>query len=267
MSKNKKFSFGKNWQKYLEDSYNEERLNEAIKSIKDFMEIDNLKGKIFMDIGCGSGLFSAAAFKLNAKKIISFDVDLFAVKCCKHLKNKLGNPNNWEVFKGSVLDDSLISKLPKADAVYSWGVLHHTGNMWKAIKNAARLVNDNGYFYIAIYNKVETWGSSHFWLKVKKLYNRLPKAGKLLMELFYMLMFFLKKILFFRNPFKVIKSYKTKRGMSWRRDITDWLGGYPYEFATIEEVFNFCNKKLGLTLINIKSTNTRGNNQFLFKKV
>jgi hypothetical protein len=53
--------------------------------------------------------------------------------------------------------------------------------------------------------------------------------------------------------------------MSWRIDIKDWLGGYPYEYASVDEVFAFV-RRFGFTLENLKCYNGLGNNEYLFKK-
>ncbi len=82
-----KFAFGKNWQRYLK-MHNPKRLEVAKKSITDFMSIENLKGKLFLDVGCGSGYFSLAAIQLGAD-VISFDIDLDCIKCCQFFKKKL----------------------------------------------------------------------------------------------------------------------------------------------------------------------------------
>lgn len=86
------------------------------------------------------------------------------------------------------------------------------------------------------------------------------------MECIYIGLSFLKLVLHFKNPFKIIRKYKEKRGMDWKVDLIDWLGGYPYEYASVEEIFNFYQNKYNMKLINIKTTNYIGNNQFLFKK-
>ncbi len=53
--------------------------------------------------------------------------------------------------------------------------------------------------------------------------------------------------------------------MSWRIDIKDWLGGYPYEYASVTEIFRFMRDK-GFMLVNIKNNNGLMNNEYLFKK-
>jgi 2-polyprenyl-6-hydroxyphenyl methylase/3-demethylubiquinone-9 3-methyltransferase len=30
-----------------------------------------------------------------------------------------------------------------------------------------------------------------------------------------------------------------ERGMSFRIDVVDWLGGFPYEYATVDEILDF----------------------------
>ena len=258
------FSFGKNWENFL-GRITEDKLKSGESSIKDFTGIKNFNGKSVLDIGCGSGIFSYAFHKMGAKKIVSFDIDPFSVRCCEFMKNKAKNPKNWTILQGSILDKTFISKQRKFDFVYSWGALHHTGKMWEAIKNSARLVKKGGYYYITIYNKTERKIlGSDFWLKIKKFYNRCPLIGKYILEPIHVLTYFALNILKLKNPLKKGNDY---RGMSWRRDITDWLGGYPYEYATIEEILTFIKTNFpDFKLKNMKIANGLNNNWFLFQR-
>jgi SAM-dependent methyltransferase len=266
MTEKTTFSFGQNWQYFLK-SLTEDSIKNAELSLIGFLHVEDLQGKSFLDIGCGSGLFSYAAFKLGAKKVVSFDADPFSIGCCNYLHKKANSPENWDIYEGSVLDQNFIVQLGKFDIVYSWGVLHHTGNMWEAIKNSARLVDKGGYYYIAIYNKVQGKRGSEFWLKRKKLYNQSPKIVKYGLELHHICLYhIIVPLVRGKNFIKAIKNYDSRRGMNWRRDITDWLGGYPYEFATVEEIFTFMKTNFpDFKLVNIKTTNTVGNNWYLFQ--
>ena len=38
------------------------------------------------------------------------------------------------------------------DVVYSWGVLHHTGDMWKALEHAHMATAPGGLLALALYN-------------------------------------------------------------------------------------------------------------------
>ncbi len=252
MTKRITFSFGKNWQGFLKN-FDEDRLKIAESSITEFLPANQIKNKSFLDIGCGSGLFSFAAFKIGAKKIVSFDVDPYSVLCCKYLRNKAQNPPNWETMNGSILNKDFILKLSKFDVVYSWGVLHHTGKMWKSIKNAASLVAPNGYLFITLYHKDIHLLGSKFWHMVKQLYNMLPKIGKLFLDSSLMLASIAVMIKRLQNPLKMIKEYRFKRGMDWKTDIKDWLGGYPFEYTNVDEVQYFFKKHFPkFSLIKVK---------------
>ena len=73
--------------------------------------------------------------------------------------------------------------LDLADIVYSWGVLHHTGEMWRAIENAALPIAPNGVFYIALYSSDGYLDPPPaYWLDVKKRYNRANPLIKRWME-------------------------------------------------------------------------------------
>ena len=271
---NLSFAFGKNWESFIKDYLNQERVDEAKKSLVEFCNGYNLKGKTFVDVGCGSGLFSLVAYRLGASKILSFDVDSNSVRCCEYLREKEDNPANWQVMNGSILDEKFVSKLGRYEFVYSWGVLHHTGNMLKAIENTSKLTADGGLLYIAIYNKADglgiypdgRLGPSKFWAKEEKLYTNLPLLLQELIDYGVMAVLILSYLLTLNNPIKKIRSHKELRGMSWRIDIKDWLGGYPYEYASVAEIFNFV-KKLGFSLENLKCHNGLKNNEYLFKKL
>ncbi|MFH1541433.1 MAG: 50S ribosomal protein L11 methyltransferase [Elusimicrobiota bacterium] len=63
----KHFEFGKNWKSFLK-YLNENCIIQAVKSLCEMLDIGNLEGESFLDIGSGSGLFSLAAMKLESKK-------------------------------------------------------------------------------------------------------------------------------------------------------------------------------------------------------
>jgi len=182
----------------------------------------------------------------------------------------LPNYTMWKVSQGSVLDDIYMYSLPKFDIVYSWGVLHHTGSMWKAISNAIDLVENNGHFFIAIYNK-QKW-KSKFWWFIKFLYNKLPNVLQKIysISLGYIFIFInILKYTIILQPgvaFNSLKNYKKGRGMIMINDIIDWMGGFPYEYATVKELQDFF-KERGFELVKVKEATSLGCHQILFKKI
>lgn len=260
VKKGKRFEFGKNWQGFL-STLTEERIRIAETSIKEMLEVDNLNGKVVLDIGSGSGLFSLAARKLGAQTH-SFDCDPASVACTQELRSRyFPNDPNWVVEEGSVLDDDFLKSLGSFNIVYSWGVLHHTGNMWAALERAASLVEKNGTLFIAIYN--DQGRQSRFWRRVKESYCS-GVLGKALVSSIFIPYFFLRALLscVLRRE-NVFTGYKKNRGMSITHDWFDWIGGLPFEVATVEEIFRFVRDR-GFVLRNIKTTNGIGNNQFVF---
>jgi 2-polyprenyl-6-hydroxyphenyl methylase/3-demethylubiquinone-9 3-methyltransferase len=257
-----RYAFGKNWEEFIEKYFSEERVRVSRRQMLDFLELPSLEGRYFLDIGCGSGLSSLAAWEAGAARVVSFDVDPDSVRTTERVRQLRGAPANWTVLEGSVLDRDFLAKLEPADIVYSWGVLHHTGRMWEAVANAAGCLKAGALFYIALYL---TTPKSGYWLEVKRRYNRAPAWRKRLMEWRYILRHtILPRLVRGQNPIRHIRTYQSRRGMAFLTDVKDWLGGYPYEDATIQEVLRFCHRRLGLNLININPSG--GMVEYLFHK-
>ncbi|AIK96932.1 class I SAM-dependent methyltransferase [Candidatus Odyssella acanthamoebae] len=267
MTQELRFGFGKNWASFLQH-LDESRVQEAINSLKSYLGVDSLAGKTFLDVGSGSGLFSLAAYRLGAT-VKSFDYDENSVGCTKYLRDTYAPDSPWEVFQGSILGDDLIKKVGTYDIVYSWGVLHHTGNMYKAFENTEKLVNPAGTLFISIYN--DQGDPSKRWISIKRKYNQSGCIMKKTLE-FYTLfrqwsITFAKDFLKTGNPFKTWINYaKNNRGMSAYYDLIDWVGGYPFEVAKPEEVFEFF-KKHNFELHYLKTcAGGLGCNEFVFKR-
>lgn len=249
-----RYGFGKNWAEFIDQRLSDETIESSREHMAAMLRCNSLAGKTFLDIGCGSGIHSLAALRLGAERIVSFDSDQDSVDTTKRVREFASSPANWDVMQGSVLDTDFMRSLPKSDIVYSWGVLHHTGDMWSAVRNSRIPLKDDSVYYISLYssdNYVDPPPS--YWLKVKQKYNLAGDFGKRVMEWRYMMRFhFLPALKARRNPFELMREYGS-RGMTYWTDVKDWLGGWPMEFASLAETQSFCKKEFGLTLCNVKT--------------
>lgn len=260
-----RFEFGKNWENFLK-VLDEDRVNEAKKSLQKMLNVENLYDCNFVDVGSGSGLFSLAAYLLGAN-VFSFDFDPNSVSCTRELRNRYcTDVKKWEIDEGSVLDIDYINKIGKFNIVYSWGVLHHTGQMNLGLDNVSQLVKPKGKIFIAIYN--DQGKISKVWRNVKKIYCS-SYIGSFLMKLifypYFAIRIFISDLMNFRNPFTSYSKYKQTRGMSLIHDWKDWLGGYPFEVAKPELICEkFIHKGFNLEKLNTCG-GSLGCNEYVFR--
>jgi SAM-dependent methyltransferase len=236
-----RFGFGENWRAFL-DVLDDQRIAEAERSLVEWLGEDTIRGRTFLDAGCGSGLFSLAALRLGAARIHSFDYDPASVGCALELRRRCDREEfEWTVEPGDVLDEGYMTGLGEFDIVYSWGVLHHTGDLWRALRSIERAVAPRGVLFIAIYN--DQGLASRYWTLVKRLSNALPAGVRVPYAVAVMapreLASFAIQTLRGR-PQDYVRTwtrYRAARGMSRWHDLLDWVGGYPFEVAKPEQIF------------------------------
>ena len=257
LARGERFDFGENWTRFLR-LLDDDRIAAAEAGLRGMLGVADLRGKSFLDIGSGSGLMSLAARRLGAA-VTSFDYDPKSVACTGELRRRyFADDPSWRVMSGSVLDAAFMNGLGAFDIVYSWGVLHHTGHMWDAIRNAAGRVAPGGSFFIAIYN--DQGFRSRYWRAVKKIYNR-NRLGRIAMTIAHIPNVFLARV--------VVRALTGRlggnRGMSLWYDMHDWLGGYPFEVATPKAIIDFVTP-LGFAVAKTNCTRRYGCNEFVFTR-
>jgi 2-polyprenyl-3-methyl-5-hydroxy-6-metoxy-1,4-benzoquinol methylase len=263
-----RFEFGKNWARFLE-VLSEERIASAEMSLRNYLRRSSLAGLRFLDIGSGSGLFSLAARRLGAS-VHSFDYDPQSVACTNELRRRyFPGDARWRVEQASVLDDDYMTSIGTFDVVYSWGVLHHTGQMWKALEAAGARVAPGGLLFIAIYADRGTQTAR--WKRLKRWYGQLPRPLRPIYAALAVLPIegrSAARAALRGRPMDYLREwtqYGANRGMNKWRDIVDWVGGYPYEAARPDELFHFFHDR-GFSLEKMKCDGGLGCHELVMKR-
>jgi len=232
------FSFGENWAQYAE-KIDERRIEEAERSLIRLVGREAIEGRTFLDIGCGSGLFSLAAVRLGCKSLLAVDLDPNSVLTTRKTLTRYAPAGaNWDCRQISVFDLDP-SKVGTFDVVYSWGVLHHTGAMYKAIAKASTVVAPQGMIALALYGKTPFCG---LWKIEKRIYSRSPKWVQHAIESVYHVLVAARLALKGESFKKRRETYFQQRGMDMYYDTRDWLGGYPYESISPREAITYMHK-------------------------
>jgi 2-polyprenyl-6-hydroxyphenyl methylase/3-demethylubiquinone-9 3-methyltransferase len=253
------FDFGQNWKEFSENSLTAEKVDQAREHFRLLMKDCPLKDRRFVDIGFGQGLSLLLALQEGAQ-ITGVDINPKCAEVLERNKQFLGIDAPVEVLVGSILEDSTLQRLGNRqfDIVHSWGVLHHTGDMYAAIDRTCSLVAPNGRLVLAIYNR--HW-SSLPWKWIKWLYCVSPAmVQKLMIALFFPVIFSAKLLVTRENPLKMT------RGMDFYYNIVDWVGGYPYEYASREEMIEFLDSRGFVLETFVPARVPTGCNEFVFRK-
>lgn len=224
------FEFGKNWSDYSK-RIDDDAIEAAIEGVLSLLPREAIEGASWLDIGSGSGLHSLAAARLGARELTAVDIDADSVATTRQVLESHGVFARIEHRSVFDLDD-----FGSFDIVYSWGVLHHTGSMWRAIDCAAQRVARGGWLALALYQKTPLCGA---WTVEKALYTKAPESVRKLVRKAYVFAFKLGLRVVGKKPADFIANYAEKRGMSFEHDVHDWLGGYPYESVTPKEAEDF----------------------------
>jgi len=225
-----RFAFGANWQDYSR-LIDQDQIDASVARMDTLIGRDNISGRSFLDIGCGSGLHSLAALKLGAACLEGIDYDPLSVTTTTEVLKKFLGEGHYRVRRGDILDPA--HGLAPSEVVYSWGVLHHTGDMNRAIRAAASLVAPGGLLVLALYGKTRYCS---VWKRIKRWYCQADEDGKRAAEAWYIRLFGAYLLLRGKRMKDHIASYRNKRGMDFLHDVRDWLGGYPYESITPTEL-------------------------------
>jgi predicted RNA methylase len=237
------FSFGENWEQYAQ-KIDERRIHEAEKSLIRLIGRNAIEGHSFLDLGCGSGLFSLAALRLGCKRLLAVDLDPACVRITRALLEAHSERSEWGCRQRSVFELSPTT-VGTFDVVYSWGVLHHTGAMREAIATASTLVSADGLLAIAVYGKTFF---CRFWQIEKRIYSRASQSVQRSIRAAYMSAFRLRLAMRGESIHSHRENYHQQRGMDMDHDAHDWLGGYPYESISPSEVIS-CLNGLGFTVV------------------
>lgn len=261
-----RFEFGRNWESFTH-LVDEQRLAAAEDRLASLLGSRDLSGRTFLDIGCGSGLHCLAALRLGASRIVAIDIDPVSVSAAQSVLDRFWTDSNKSVTAASVFDLPE-ARLGQFDIVYSWGVLHHTGDMNRAIRIAADHVRPGGLLAVALYGKTRY---CKVWTRIKRWYVHATPPQRARAERIYVRLFGLYLLLRGKRLASHIAGYRNaKRGMDFYHDVRDWIGGYPYESITPDELSGLL-RPMGFDLARQNSRKRSGlfgsgNDEYLLRK-
>ncbi len=109
---------------------------------------ENLKGKRVLELGCGLGahaqLLSEAGCNLTCIDLTSRAVELTRKRLFLR-----GWPANVQVMDG----EQMAFPTAEFDFVWSWGVIHHSANMERVLREIHRVLKPSGEFRLMVYHR------------------------------------------------------------------------------------------------------------------
>lgn len=142
--------------------------NESYKTFleKTGLEEEDLKGKVVLDVGCGTGRFMEIAAGFGAT-VVGIDLS-YAVDAAY---TNMGAHPNINIIQANLFH--LPFRPATFDTIYSIGVLHHTRNTREAFLQLPRLLTQQGAIAIWVY----AWGGDYSKRldRIRKLTIHIPR--------------------------------------------------------------------------------------------
>jgi len=133
------------WKKFSNKELELEALSLLEKRIPKAVIDQYIVGKKVLDFGCGSGRYSLALKAVGAKSVTALDYDIKSFMPTKYICEEKGIEIDF--ISGDIPNMDLNS-LPEFDFIFSNGVLHHTEDWRRSLKNYLSLIKEAGYLYL-----------------------------------------------------------------------------------------------------------------------
>jgi 2-polyprenyl-3-methyl-5-hydroxy-6-metoxy-1,4-benzoquinol methylase len=123
------------------------------------MPLDRLRGLRALEIGCGMGLHTETLARAGAD-VVAIDLTPTAIEATRkrlELKNLHARVQQMDA-------ESLAFDTASFDFVWSWGVIHHSANTARIVRNIARVLEPNGECRVMVYNR-QGWSTKMMLLR------------------------------------------------------------------------------------------------------
>ena len=143
--------------------------DESGKPFSLFVDFDALAGKDVLDVGCGSGIATQLLAEAGAN-VTAVDLTEWAIETTRRRLDAFG-------LAGTVRQEDA-ENLPFADEsfdlVFSWGVIHHSSDMDRALAELVRVCRRGGEIVLMVYHR-----RSLFFVVYRGFQRFLPVARRL----------------------------------------------------------------------------------------
>lgn len=251
--------YGNLFKEFDHKSYFEETKNLLDKRLsRNGVKIPDLKNLILLDQGCGGGRYTTAWKLLGVNKAVGIDFSDIGLSDAKS-RVELAGINNIEFVKGSVLNMPFEDEI--FDIVYSNGVLHHTEDWRKGIKEQMRVMKPGGFGWQYLIENPGGifWDNIEILRAIMKDVNKkfaqeiLRSLGIPMNRVFYMLDHVMVPINTRLSSKQIIEELENNGACNIRR-LTRGT-----DFDRVESIYNnipFATEKFGI-----------GENRFIFNKI
>jgi ubiquinone/menaquinone biosynthesis C-methylase UbiE len=134
-----------------------------------YVDFGAVAGKDVLEVGCGSGI-AVQLFAEAGANVTAIDLTPWAVETTRARLDAFG-------LDGEVLEadgENLPFAEASFDLVFSWGVIHHTSDMSRALSELVRVCRPGGELVLMLYHR-----HSFFFLAYRGLARFLPLARRL----------------------------------------------------------------------------------------